>query len=189
MEPRLHRIDPVITELKSIYKNPKRTYHNLDHIYGMLDGLEESRHLTQHFLRVELAIWFHDAVYNTKETDNEVKSANLWMRKMPLFLDEDSLEWGRRAILATIDHLPNADPDIQLLLDLDLAPLGVSYEAFKAAGEAIRLEYSHVPALEFHIGRQAFLAKIFDRPRIYGTDLWYNRLETRARNNIERTLR
>ena len=189
MDPRIHRIDPVIAELRDIYEHPSRTYHNLDHINGMLDRLKESRHLATRPIRIiELAIWFHDAVYNGKASDNEIKSAELWTRKMSLFLDDDPLEWGRRAIMATIDHLPNTDPDIQLLLDLDLAPLGAPYEAFKATTVAVRQEYSHVSDEAFRDGRRAFFSKLLQRPRLYGTDFWHDRMENQARDNMRREI-
>lgn len=188
MDARIHRIDPVLKYLRTIYRHPSRAYHNIDHIHGMLDRLDESRDLAEHPHRIELAIWFHDAVYDAKASDNEIKSAELWTRKMALFLDDEPLEWGRRAIIATIDHLPNIDPDIQLLLDLDLAPLGVPYEAFKADTAAVRQEYSHVSDEAFKDGRRAFFSKLIKRPRLYGTDFWYERMENQARDNLKRVI-
>jgi len=188
MDTRIHRIDPILIDLRTIYQHPSRTYHNLDHINGMLNRLKESRHLAKHPHRIELAIWFHDAVYDGKASDNEIKSAELWTRKMALFLDDEPLEWGRRAIMATIDHLPNTDADIQLLLDLDLAPLGLSYEAFKADTAAVRQEYTHVSDEVFKDGRRDFFCSLIKRSRIYGTDFWHERLENQARSNIRREI-
>jgi len=154
----------------------------------MLDRLRESEHLATHPYRIELAIWFHDAVYDGTRNDNELKSAELWTRKLALFLEDDPLEWGRRAIMATIDHLPNDDPDIQLLLDLDLAPLGAPYEAFKATTAAVRQEYSHVSDEAFRDGRKQFFTNLIKRERLYGTDFWHDRLEQNARDNIRREI-
>jgi predicted metal-dependent HD superfamily phosphohydrolase len=188
MNPEIRQIVLVLEELKAVYENPSRTYHNFNHIQGMLDRLEESRHLAEHPHRIELAIWFHDAVYDSKASDNEIKSAELWTRKMALFLDDEPLEWGRRAILATIDHLPNDDPDIQLLIDLDLAPLGAPYEAFEATTENVYQEYSHLSRHDFHEGRKEFLSKLIGRPRLFGTEFWHSRLEKQARENIGRVI-
>lgn len=186
MDSKTHRLESILAELKEIYSDPARSYHNMDHINGMLDRLKESSSINTY--RIELVIWFHDAVYNTRATDNEIKSAELWMKKMPLFLEEEPLEWGKRAILATIDHLANNDPDIQLLLDLDLAPLGAPYEAFTATTDAIRNEYGYVPFDVFHFGRRAFYTKMLKRKHIFGTQFWYDRLEIQARSNMEREL-
>jgi len=90
--------------------------------------------------------------------------------------------------MATIDHLPNSDSDIQLLLDLDLIPLGAPYEAFKATTAAVRQEYSHISDKAFKDNRRAFFSKLIKRPRLYGTDFWYERMENQARDNIKREI-
>lgn len=188
MDLKTRQIESVIQELKTVYANPSRFYHNLDHIYGMLDRLDKCCPLAIHPHRIKLAIWFHDAVYDPKASDNEIKSAELWDRKMPLFLDEAILEWGRRAILASIDHLPNKDHDIQLFLDLDLAPLGDPWETFQAAGEALRKEASHLDTNTFNKRRKKFLEHVLERPRIFGTNFWHSHLEEQAQENIRRAI-
>lgn len=122
--------EPILDELRIIYEHPSRAYHNLEHIYSMLENLTESERFAENPHRIILAIWFHDVIYDPKRNDNELKSAQFWIRKMTPYLLEDLLQWGKRAILSTIDHYPNHDLDIQLLLDLDLASLGASWEIF-----------------------------------------------------------
>ena len=178
----------ILNELRKIYGYSDRAYHNQDHIDSMLAKLEESRHIAEHPDRLTLVIWFHDAVYDPKRNDNELKSAELWSLKMRSYLDEEPVQWGSRAILATIDHWPNFDSDIQLLLDLDLAALGALWEVFQKDSQNIRQEYKHIPDDLFLAGRKEFLKKLLERKRIYGTDYWHERLENKARENIERTL-
>ncbi len=179
---------PVLDELRIVYEHPSRAYHNLDHIHNMLKKLTESEKLAEHPHRIILAIWFHNAIYNPARTDNEVKSAEFWIRKMTPYLLEEPLKWGKMAILATINHFPNPDPDIQLLLDLDLASLGASWEVFQENSEQIRQEYIHVSNDDFRKGRKVFLEKMLKRPRLFGTEHWHNLLEKQARNNMEKTL-
>jgi predicted metal-dependent HD superfamily phosphohydrolase len=136
-----------------------------------------------------LAIWFHDAVYDPKRQDNELKSSQLWALKMAPFLPNEAIKWGKMAILATIAHYPNSDPDIQLFLDLDLASLGESWETFQTNTEHIRQEYSHVSDDDFRKGRADFLTEFLKRPRLYGTEYWHNRLEEQARDNIKKAIK
>lgn len=180
---------PVLDELQVIYEHPLRTYHNLEHIHNMLEKLTESERYAAHPHRILLAIWFHDAVYDPKRTDNELKSAEFWIRKMTGYLVGDLLQWGKMAILATINHFPNPDSDIQLLLDLDLASLGAPWERFCEDTHKIRQEYAHVSDQEFRDGRKQFLQKMLDRPRIYGTEYWYNLFEERARENMKKAIK
>lgn len=181
-------IEPILNELRTIYEHPSRAYHNLEHIYGMLEKLTESERFAKNPHRISLAIWFHDIIYDPKRNDNELKSAEFWIRKMTPYLLEDLLQWGKRAILSTIDHYPNPDPDIQLLLDLDLASLGASWEIFQENSEQIRQEYIHIPDNFFREGRKVFLTRMLNRPRLYGTKYWHNLLEEQARQNIKKAI-
>lgn len=179
---------PILDELRIMYEHPSRAYHNLDHIHNMLEKLTESERFAEYPHRIILAVWFHDAIYDPTRTDNEVKSAELWIRKMTPYLLEEPLKWGKMAILATIDHFPNPDPDIQLLLDLDLASLGAPWEVFQENSEQIRQEYEHVSDDAFREDRKTFLEKMFKRPRLFGTKYWYNLLEERARDNLMKAI-
>ena len=181
--------EPILNKLRIIYEHPSRTYHNLQHIHSMREKLTESERFAENPHRILLAIWFHDIVYDAKRTDNELKSAEFWIRKMTPYLLEDPLQWGKMAILATIDHYPNPDSDIQLLLDLDLASLGASWETFQENSEQICQEYGHVPDDIFREGRKTFLTKMLERPRLYGTEYWHNLLEKQARENMEKAIK
>ena len=61
----------VFDELIKVYSSPARFYHNLTHIEDCLSIFDQTRSLAVHPAEVELAIWFHDAVYDTERSDNE----------------------------------------------------------------------------------------------------------------------
>lgn len=185
----LDELHVVYDELRSVYEHPSRAYHNLEHINNMKRWLTESEQFAKNPHRIILAIWFHDVIYDPKRSDNELKSAEFWIRKMTPFLPEEPLRWVKLAILATINHYVNPDPDIQLLLDLDLASLGALWETFCENTHQIRQEYIHVPDKDFREGRKLFLQKMLDRPQIYGTGYWHNRLEDQARENIKKAIK
>ncbi len=58
-------------QLLSAYAEPHRHYHTQHHIAACLEALDAHRHCAERPEEVELAIWFHDAVYDTRRTDNE----------------------------------------------------------------------------------------------------------------------
>jgi predicted metal-dependent HD superfamily phosphohydrolase len=67
--------------LQKAYSDESRHYHTLEHVHAMLRELRaEKPHLDPHkYALLELATWFHDAVYLTTETSvcNEIDSALL----------------------------------------------------------------------------------------------------------------
>src|ERR1051325_7755552 len=64
-------------ELAARYNEPHRAYHTLAHIADCLDQFEAAKHLAEEPLAVELAIWFHDAVYDSRASANEERSVDL----------------------------------------------------------------------------------------------------------------
>lgn len=69
-------------QLLAHYSQPQRAYHTLAHLTECLIQLEAVRHLAQQPALLELALWFHDAVYDPTQDghdpqyNNEQQSAN-----------------------------------------------------------------------------------------------------------------
>jgi predicted metal-dependent HD superfamily phosphohydrolase len=61
------------------YSSPERYYHNLAHIQDSLSVFNQTSSLAAHSEEVELAIWFHDAVYDPRRSDSEQRSAEWGM--------------------------------------------------------------------------------------------------------------
>src|SRR5690606_4689790 len=75
----------VWNELVARYGERRRHYHTLEHVAGCLAGLDAYRVLAERSEEVELALWFHDAVYVPWKSDNEERSAELaerWLEAM-----------------------------------------------------------------------------------------------------------
>jgi len=177
------------------YSEPHRHYHNLDHVAALLRHAAVHRaHLLQ-FHVVELAIWFHDIIYDTRSGGNEVASAALAIAAMQVMqVDPDIVSQVERCILATIGHAvtdtdtDTAVPDLPLFLDFDLAILGAPAEHYRHYREAIRKEYAWVPEQDYRAGRAGVLRRLLERPALYFTPWMAARLEAPARDNIESEL-
>ena len=182
-------------ELSALYRAEDRHYHNLRHIEAMLALAGDYRASLHDPEAVEAAIWFHDAVYDSKAKDNEAQSAALAEKNLAGRADTERLIRIGAMILATSTHqLPSFDDptalrDASLFLDMDLSILGAAPAAFDAHERAVRLEYAWVEEPMWRAGRGAVLKSFLARDHIFHTDEFRQRFEPQARSNIERSIK
>ena len=186
--------EPLKQELEALYQAEGRHYHNLAHIEAMLALAGDYRGLLSDPEAVEAAIWFHDAVYDSRAKDNEARSAALAERKLVGRTDAGRLSRISAMILATATHqLPRFDDaaaarDASLFLDMDLSILGAAPDAFDAYERAVRREYAWVEEPMWRAGRGAVLNSFLTRPHIFHTEEFRQRFEPQARLNMARSL-
>ena len=180
----------LMNQLVAAYSEPHRRYHTLQHLRECLAHAEAVRTLSARPAEIELALWFHDAVYDPRRQDNEERSAQ-WARASIAAAGCDAAVADRVGdlVLATRDHVATGDAiDLQLLLDIDLSILGASYARFDEYEQQVRAEYAHVDDATFRAGRLAFVQSMLARPAIYATAVYRDTLEPRARENLQRSL-
>lgn len=180
------------TELSAVYRGPDRHYHGLGHIAVLLALLDEHRTEIADPEAVEAAIWFHDAIYDSRRNDNEARSAILAAQKLS-GVDPQRLSRIVAMIEATATHaLPDlsgqARQDAALFLDMDLAILGSEPALFDAYEVAVRREYEWVGEPAWRSGRAAVLRRFLERPAIFHTEAFRQLYEHQARANIARSL-
>ncbi|RUX04229.1 MULTISPECIES: hypothetical protein [unclassified Mesorhizobium] len=186
--------DALKTELSVLYHAAGRHYHNLAHIEAMLTLAGDYRTLLDDPEAVEAAIWFHDAIYDSRAKDNEAQSAALAEQKLAGRTDAGRLSRVSAMILATATHqLPLFDDaaatrDASLFLDMDLSILGADAVAFDAYERAVRREYGWVEEPMWRAGRGAVLKTFLARPHIFHTQEFQQRFEPQARLNMARSL-
>jgi predicted metal-dependent HD superfamily phosphohydrolase len=171
------------------YTAPDRHYHNIRHIAGCLAELDRVNDECDNPAAIEMAIWFHDCVYDPMRLDNEERSAE--QAKVALTqmgASDDLIAQVAHLILDTKHISPPQTHDGQVLVDIDLASLGQSPEIFDAHGQLIRDEYSHLDDATFDRGRIEMFERFLARPRLYFTESFSRRYETQARENLKRTL-
>lgn len=167
-----------------------RFYHNLTHIQHTLDIAEQLQNVAVDFTAVQLALWFHDVVYDPRRSDNEAQSAAYAERVLrPLGVPDTLLAIVSDLILATKNHeAPRPDPNIFVILDADLAILSAPPAQYDAYAKAIRLEYSFVPDEQYVVGRTAVLQKFLARSPFYFTEQIQGVGDTAVNQNLNREL-
>lgn len=179
-----------LERLRAAYDEPHRAYHTARHVGACLALLDDPavRVLAERPVEVEAALWFHDAVYDTRAADNEERSAVLAEESLGAAGTPRAVAARVAAhVRATRDHLATS-ADAQLVIDIDLSILGADPETFSRFEQEIRREYSWVDDEAYRAGRAAVLRRFQERASIYGTPLLRERYEPRARENIARSL-
>lgn len=116
---------PIYEQLVAAYSEPYRAYHNLTHLHECLVALDASGAESASARIVELALWFHDAVYDPKAGDNEEQSAELAVSTLSdASVPGRTIDEVRRLVLATKSHEFDGSTTQSLMLDGDLSILG-----------------------------------------------------------------
>jgi predicted metal-dependent HD superfamily phosphohydrolase len=177
--------------LRQAYSEPHRRYHTLEHIADCLAQLSEVEGLSgeeRHVL--ELAIWWHDAVYDPTRADNEERSAELARADLARLGEPAGvIDEVARLILLTKGHtVAPGDRLGAVLVSIDLSILGREPAAYDRYATGVREEYAFVPDEAFRTGRAAVLRKFLDARAIYADPAFAARYEAQARSNIAREL-
>jgi predicted metal-dependent HD superfamily phosphohydrolase len=171
------------------YAEPHRAYHTLRHLEECFAALDPVRAECARPAEVELALWYHDAIYDPKRPGNEERSAE-WAERVlrEAGAADDACGRVRDLVLATRHDAAPEAPDARLLVDVDLAILGAYAGRFAEYEEQVRREYAWVPDRAFRAARAKLLGELLARPAIYSTDGFRGRLEARARENLARSI-
>jgi predicted metal-dependent HD superfamily phosphohydrolase len=177
-------VDAAFADLVTRYGEPGRHYHTLEHVAAVLDVVDA---LGGTGPALQLAVWYHDAVYDTRAADNEERSADLARTALAvLSILESVISETARLILLTKTHrAAEDDADGRLLLDADLSVLGAEPAVYDRYAAAIRREYAWVPEADYRAGRGRILEGFLARPRIYYR---LEQVEPAARNNLRREI-
>ena len=168
------------------YGEAQRHYHTLTHVDACLAWLDWFCGLAERPEEVELALWFHDAIYDAQGSDSERRSANLAREQLAeLGVASSIIDVIVRHIEGTERHVATGG-DSALVVDLDLAILAAPPRDFDHFEEQIRKEYCHVPDPLYRAGRRRVLEGFLSRSEIYRVAQIREELEGRSRVNLAR---
>ena len=202
--------------IASLHSGPARAYHNLDHIADVLAALDALRGPSlgeDGRAALDLAAFFHDAVYDPRSSTNEGDSADLFAEfaaelRAALLDSDDKGSAGdggsdalpptvRGIILATADHSASAasaaasgDALTCAFLDADMSVLGRDPPRYDEYAGRIRAEYSFVERGTYCARRAGVLRSFLpgEGRHIYATAEGREMWEERARANLRREI-
>ncbi len=171
------------------YEEPHRRYHGLRHILACLDARDRLTRVRSP--EVDLALLFHDAVYEPLARDNEARSAALLLAEgRRAWISDPTLLRAAALVHATAHQASEAcdSAEAGVVVDADLSILGADDGAFDEYERQVREEYAMVDPAAYAAGRSQVLRHLLARPSIYATRPGQRLWESRARANIERSL-
>ena len=97
--------DKIHQLLLDAYREPQRHYHTLAHIEQCMGMFDDCKALVSNADALELAVWFHDAVFEPGQADNERRSADLYLELSRGVHDDELRGLVERLIMATLHDL------------------------------------------------------------------------------------
>jgi predicted metal-dependent HD superfamily phosphohydrolase len=169
------------------YCRPDRHYHGAGHIVSMLDGFDTLKAKFEHPVAAELAIFFHDVIYDAHRSDNEEQSAIQLKEKLHGTVGNSTLASAAFSIEATKSHQPTRRPDTNRVIDLDMMILGQDWLVYEQYANGVMQEYLPVYGEEaYRQGRVTlFLEPTIARGDIFLTDE-FKHLDEPAIRNMQR---
>ena len=175
--------------LVAAYEEPQRRYHTLQHLNECVSFCDRNLHLAEKPGEVEMALWFHDAVYDVTGNENEAKSA-AWAAESlaSAGVAAEAIERVSGLIMATCHAVLPEGRDQQVLVDVDLSILGAVRPRFIEYEAQVRAEYRWVPEPLFRQKRAEVLQQFLARGHIYSTPTIRKEFEEVARGNLAYSL-
>jgi predicted metal-dependent HD superfamily phosphohydrolase len=179
----------LLRRLVVAYGEPHRKYHTVQHLTECLDLLSQHLALAREPAEVEIALWFHDAIYDVKASDNEARSAEWAASELQqAAVSQERIARVKDHILATRHAVLPEGEDQMLLVDIDLSILGAPRARFGEYEAQVRAEYAWVPEFIFRRKRREVLSDFLARDPIYNTPALREALESQARTNLAHSL-
>lgn len=172
-----------LTRLLARYSEPHRRYHAVEHVLRVRRRVGEllRSHPVPDASTVCVAVWFHDAIYDVRRSDNEAASSALARRELvALGWSSARVDAVERLILVTAGHTARAT-DEAVVIDADLSVLGGDPAEYEAYRQGVRFEYAHIDDDGWRTGRSQVLRRLLAAPAIFTID---TDREPRARANL-----
>ena len=177
-------------EIERHYQESHRRYHTPEHVEHCLEQFDAAREHLDAPDAVELAVWYHDVIYDVKSRENELESARLFQRRARDRVPGDQVDEVVALIMVTVHtRIAPETTDQAFMVDIDLSSFGLPWDRFITDSIAVRDEFAHLSDAEFFPKQRDFLRSLLARDSFCYTEFFRRRHEQQARRNIEGYLR
>ena len=176
----------VFSKLEAMYGETWRTYHNMGHISACLTYFDNCREVADNPDAIELAIWFHDCIYEVGNEYNEAMSRDWFLEVTDGHLDPALRKAVDGLIMDTVHNGVPETRDGKLLADIDLTSFGLSWDEYMRDGDNVREEMGQHQSFKKKGGKYSFLDILLSRQSVYFSDYYLEHFEASAQDNLRR---
>ncbi|MGE3547329.1 MAG: hypothetical protein AB7L28_25610 [Kofleriaceae bacterium] len=177
----------VFEALYARWNDASRHYHDVRHLTECLRELDSCEPSREDQDRIELALWYHDAVYDPRSRTNEDDSAELLIADVAVLAISDQVA-QHAAALVRATAIGSSAPELgaagAIMRDIDLSILGRDALRFMEYELDVEREYRAVSTRVFRLARGRLLASLLAAPQIFHAEPLRARYEAIARINI-----
>jgi len=171
--------------LVEAYNEPQRHYHTLVHIDHCLAIFDQCKSLATNADALEIAVWFHDVIFEPGKRNNEAQSAELYQDLSTDVHDNEFRGLVGRLIMATLhDGSSLDDTDAGYMVDIDLSSFGLPWEDFMRDSLHLREESAQLSDADYNRKQGEFRSCLAARPHFYQTDFFRQCYEQQAHDNL-----
>ena len=179
------------------YQEPWRRHHTVSHLGDVVGFLLEN---IADLKNPRATLWTaigHDSIYIPQlEVGNSGLNEELSARvtetplagRLPNEPDEEARQVGSHIRASATHKWDGEDTDLAYFLDGDLKILGAVPDEFEAYDEHIREEFWFVEQTIYDAERKRILRGLYDRERLFITDVAHRLFEEQAKTNLENRL-
>jgi len=178
----------VYARLRTLYGESHRRYHSFNHIQRCLCAFDQVADGVANPDTIEMALWFHDAIYIPGAKDNEWRSAELFRGYAAACANSTFVQRVGELIMATTHAGIPDQADERFITDIDLCSFGLGWEQFAADGRQIRAECPQMSDQKYFAGLLRFLQGLLNRPTFFFTEHFEQRYGQIARANTLRLI-
>lgn len=152
-----------IQQLKNLWADPKRVYHNINHLTQILQDIESNiyfKELAVYEKRILLlAAFFHDAYYDPQKKDNEDKSIEFFKQA---YQHNDIVKSKVIRLIHCTKHRKRPTEKLEKIFwDANNSILTQNYSKLIEYEKKIRKEFSFIPESKYKLKRIEFLKNNF----------------------------
>jgi len=174
----------IFSQLATMYGEEWRSYHNIGHISDCLGYFDDCCDQASNPDAMEMAIWFHDCIYEIGARNNEARSRDWFMEQTRGILDDKFRNRVSELIMDTCHrHQPDTE-DGKLIADIDLTSFSLPWDQYIADGKNVQKELGNDKPGSDPSKKIGFLANLSKRDTVYFSPYYLENFEKSAQDNI-----